>query len=147
MSAPAVLSSLVCLGFFVAGLVVGRRVWHNEWGRWAFHPDHVPGWWPYGGALWRGWLRTIPLAWAMLGLVGAALPLLSAGGILRAAGLAAGTLVMGGILLAAPVILFSRPRFVVLPHFRHQPGAVGEWRGAPVPPTPVPRDERRPGAA
>jgi hypothetical protein len=37
-----------------------------------------------------------------------------------------------------PVVLFNQPKFLVLPAHRRQPGAIAEWRGAEVPPSPPP---------
>jgi hypothetical protein len=41
--------------------------------------------------------------------------------------------------LAATITFFNRPRFLVPPHLRHQPGAIAEWLGEPVRPTEPPR--------
>jgi hypothetical protein len=132
-------STAICLAIFVTGLVIGRRVWRNEW-RWqAFRPDRVPDWWPYGDALWRGWLRLTVVAWIEVSLFGVALPLLQAErGPLMTIGTVAAVLAFVFLLMAIPIVLYNRPRFLVLPWLRHQPGALAEWRGAEVPPTPPP---------
>ena len=134
-----VISTAICLGIFLVGLVIGPRIWRNEW-RWqAFRPHEVPAWWMYGGALWRGWLRLTVVAWLEVSLLGISLPLTRLeSGPLRTAGLVAAFLAFAVLLLAVPIVLFNRPRFLVVPWLRHQPGAIAEWRGAQVPPTPPP---------
>jgi len=37
---------------------------------------------------------------------------------------------LGIVLLALPITFFNRPRFLVPPHQRDEPGAVAEWRRA-----------------
>lgn len=41
-----------------------------------------------------------------------------------------------GVALSVSIALFNRPRSLVVPHLRNQPGAVAEWRGAELPPIP-----------
>jgi hypothetical protein len=132
-------STTICLAMFVAGLVIGRRVWRNEW-RWqAFHPDRVPDWWPYGDALWRGWLRLTVVGWIVVSLIGIGLPLIQAKeGPLMTIGTVLACLAFVFLLMAIPIVLWNRPRVLVIPWLRHQPGALAEWRGADVPPTPPP---------
>ncbi len=36
------------------------------------------------------------------------------------------------------VFLFNRPRWAVVPHLRHQHGAIAEWSGQQSAPTPEP---------
>ena len=138
-----IVSAAVCFGVFVAGLVIGRRVWNNEW-RWqAFHPDAVPAWWPYGDALWRGWLRLTVLGWLEVSLLGIGVVLIQAdGGVVLTIGTVVSVIVFLLLCLAVPIVLFNRPRFLVMPWLRAQPGALAEWRGAEVPATPPPGSGR-----
>jgi hypothetical protein len=124
-------------------LLVGSAFlfWHYATGLWRnaspMHPDRVAPWWPYGAISWRALLRVNTLASAMmLALAITAIVLSIEGKTAQAVG---GGLSLFTIALLVPclsVVFFNRPRFLVPPHLRHQPGAFAEWRGKPVRPTP-----------
>jgi len=91
-------------------------------------------WWPFGTPLWRGAARAFPVQ-------GGCVLLLLGGGIaadLAGEGSAGYDVAMGigliGLLgvigLALPITFYNRPRFLVPPHQRDEPGAVAEWRAA-----------------
>jgi hypothetical protein len=132
MSAGLIVAVTVCLVGFGLSVAVGPWIWRNEWA-YAWDPDE-------GGALWRGFVRITPLGGPLLGL-GALAALLFASGsaVLYAVGQVVGLAVMAVIALMITVILFNRPRSVVAPHLRTQPGAIGELLGRKVPPTAAPR--------
>jgi hypothetical protein len=125
------------LGFLF--YIAVTRMWRNEWNTWD--PDRVASWWPYGGALWRAVLRFSPAGGAAGVLTGLSAFLLS----FESDGLYGGGLVLAILALGvffvvcASIALFNRPKRLVAPHLRDQPGAIGEWLGRPVPPTPPPR--------
>ena len=110
--------------FFVVG-----KVWRGES---QFDPTSPPAFWPFSVALWRG----VGRAFVIQGL---AVLLLIGGGV---AGDIVGEdsssydWVMGigliGVLclffLAFPITFFNRPKFLVPPHQRDEPGALEEWR-------------------
>jgi hypothetical protein len=116
------------LGLFAVAIT---RVWQ---GRSELDGTRPAAWWPFSDALWRGAARAMPVS-------GAGALLLIGGGI-------AGDLIGKGssgydiamsvglvgllaiVLLAFPITFFNRPRFLVPPHQRDEPGAVAEWRTA-----------------
>lgn len=122
--------------FFVSRL---PHIWRNELPS-AYDPDDVPGGWPYGGALWRGMIRLISLTGPFALAIGVTIVLdsIDRGPVVQALWLlGAGVGFVLGC-LGLSVVFFNRPKWVVAPHFRPQPGAVQEWLGAAVPRTPRP---------
>jgi hypothetical protein len=121
---------LGCAGLALAsvGLV---RLWRRE----VFSAD-MPSWWPYGGALWRGYVRAMPVGSISFLVLMAGLLILI---FVPTEGGCCGFAVpnwfvfpflisfFGTLGLALSVILFNRPRFIVPPHLRSQVGAISEW--------------------
>ena len=115
----------LALGYFY---VVGK-IWRGES---HYDPSSPPAFWPFSLPLWRGVARAFVIQ-------GLAVLLLIGGGV---AGDVVGedssayNWVMGigliGLLslffLAFPITFFNRPKFLVPPHQRNDPGAVEEWR-------------------
>ena len=122
--------TVVFFGLLVAGyLYAVGRVWR---GRSELDGSAPPAWWPFSVPLWRGAARAFPVQ-------GASALVLIGGGI--AADLAgrdsagydvAMTIALAGllgiVLLALPITFYNRPRFLVPPHQRDEPGALAEWR-------------------
>jgi hypothetical protein len=115
----------VAIGFLalvVGATAVAARLWRAPEG-WL--EGRLSGIWPYGGPLLRGFVR----AFGAITIAAAALPLgLLAGWVVGAEAL----IVCLGVFLvswgvAVSVALFNRPRFVVPPPLRQQPGALREW--------------------
>jgi hypothetical protein len=136
----SILDAFVLIVALVGGALAARnlpRLWRNE----IRSFDRMQAWWPLGMALWRGWVRGMPLAFfagcflLVAVIVGAFVPQDS-----DSEGFAApawyvipvlGTFFMSLVLFFS-VVLVNRPRFVVPPHLRDQPGALKEWlRGKP----------------
>jgi hypothetical protein len=126
-----VLAIVVLAG--IAGLyaVAIKRVWQ---GTSEFDPSDPPGWWPFSLPLWRGVARAFPVQ-------GACVLLLIGGGIgadlagKESSGYDVGMTIglaglLGLFLLALPITFFNRPRFLVPPHQRDEPGTLAEWRQA-----------------
>ncbi len=107
------------------------RVWRHEFR----HQDRVPDYWPWGEALWHGYVRAIPVGTftiligiAVLGL-GLLVPEEPTGPLVRpywyvlpafsAMGIVFLTMVM--------IVFFNRPKRLVAPHLRRQPGAIAFW--------------------
>jgi hypothetical protein len=116
----------------VAGyLFVIARVWQ---GRSEYDPSAPPAWWPFSLPLWRGVARAFPVQGACVllligGGIGADLAGKDSSGydVGMTIGLAG---LLGLFLLALPITFFNRPRFLVPPHQRDEPGALEEWRSA-----------------
>jgi uncharacterized membrane protein YedE/YeeE len=93
-------------------------------------------WWPFGEALLRGWIRRTPTAigglWIALGIVVVGVPSTGAqpGTALYALGSVLIPLIVMLVLWLAAImtiVLFDRPRFLVAPHLRTDPGAISTW--------------------
>jgi hypothetical protein len=119
--------ALLVFGYFYA---VGK-VWRGES---EFDGDDPPAFWPFSTALWRGAGRALPVLGAsVLVLIGAGITSDLVGSdskyydTVMAIG-SLGLLVM--FLVAFPIMYLNRPRFLVPPHQRDEPGAVAEWRAA-----------------
>ncbi len=128
----------VALGITVLIAVGGVRNLPRIWRHEAKHLDNVPSWWPWGGALWRGYVRAMPtgvIGTIVLLAVFTALALVGeqpSGPFVRPYWVVVPSLVALGLAGAVMlgVVLFNRPKAVVPPHLRDQPGALGEWTGA-----------------
>lgn len=129
----------------LAGLVVGAllaaarlpAVWRNEIG---LNPNRVPAAWPFGAAMWHGYVRGLPVLCALFPL-GLPIALINrfGGETLNEVVLPPFAFgILAAMLLCATIVFFNRPRFLVPPHLRAQPGALDEWTGAHVPPVPPP---------
>jgi hypothetical protein len=110
-------------------LVLAKRLWHNQWSV----ADRPPNWWLWGPALFRGSIRATPLAVAdtcALVLVGLATALWSShrdDATYRLPIYLLAPIWLGLFVLMGCVVLFNRPRALVPPHLRQQPGAIHEW--------------------
>jgi hypothetical protein len=107
------------------------RIWQ---GRSELDGSSPPSWWPFSDALWRGVMRAFPVQAACFTLlvgggIGADLAGKDSSGY--DIGMSIGLIGLLGIfLLALPITFFNRPRFLVPPHQRDEPGALAEWRAA-----------------
>lgn len=109
------------------------RIWRGDVDRSA----KVPATWPWGGISWRAMIRAGPAA-LILGLTAVVgLPVLLSAPE-EANGMFSRPLTfvlpfLGlfylGLVAAASVFLFNRPRFLVAPHLRQAPGALAERAG------------------
>ena len=107
------------------------RVWQ---GRSQQDPASPPAWWPFSLPLWRGVARAFPVqGGCVLLLIGGGIAADLAGkessgyDVWMTIGLVG---LLGIVVLALPITFFNRPRFLVPPHHRDEPGAVAEWRRA-----------------
>jgi len=118
---------------------VAPRLWRNDLG---WDPDRPPAFWALGLTWWRGLVRCSFLAGPMflIGAPGYALDKSGAGGSLVDAAIVVSAAIGAFVLfvLMPGVFLFNKPRWVVVPHLRHQHGALAEWRGKRSAPTPAP---------
>jgi hypothetical protein len=116
--------ALLVVGYFYA---VGK-VWRGES---QFDGEKPPAFWPFSLPLWRGAGRALPVQ-------GAASLILIAGIVSDLVGsdskyydlvMAIGTLgLLGTIGVSFPIMYYNRPKALVPPIWRDDPGAVEEWR-------------------
>lgn len=115
--------ALLFLG--VIYVLVAPKVWRGESG---LDGDVPPAWWFLGDAVWRGvaraYLATAPFVLLMFA-GGAVAEFTDAEDVGMA--IAAGALLLGGIAHFS-IVLFNRPRALVPPHLRGEPGALEERR-------------------
>lgn len=113
----------------VGGVLLLPRFWRGELTSMYEHASRDM--WLWGEPLRRGFIRGLHLG--VLGTVVMVLAIFATadleptGSMGPAAGAALGML-FALLVLYGSVILFNRPRWVVPPHARTQPGAVHEWR-------------------
>jgi hypothetical protein len=131
------LGTLLTIAFFLF-LVVGylyavAKVWRGES---EFDRDSPPAFWPFSVPLWRGVGRALPIqGLSVLLIIGAGIAsdLVGSGSSGYDAVMAVGLLgVLGNLLVAVPIICFNRPKLLVPPPWRDDPGAVREWRRSPA---------------
>ena len=119
--------ALLVFGYFYA---VGK-VWRGES---EFDRDEPAAVWPFSVALWRGGGRALPVQGAStLLLIGAGIvsDLIGSDSKYYDTVMAIGLLgVLGTFLLAFPIMYYNRPKLLVPPPWREEPGAVEEWRAA-----------------
>ena len=135
------LAATICLLAFA--LLVWRLplLWRNEIG---WESDRPPKWWFLGEAAWRACARLPPVGLAA-SLTGGAYVMSVYLGV--AEGLRYALVVPPAIVMVLgwSVFLFNRPKAIVAPHHRAQPGALQEWLGASAPQTPPPQRPTRLG--
>ncbi len=116
-TAATIFAILFLLFLYVAA---GRRVWHGESG---LQPGVEPEWWPLSAEAWHGvarsWLATGPFL--ILAFGGYLVHLLT--GADGAAALVTAIGFFGVFAMMASITLFNRPRFLVPPHRRSEPGS------------------------
>ena len=107
------------------------KVWRGES---EFDREHAVSWWPFSVALWRGAGRALPVEGAsVLILIGAGIvsDLVGSDSRYYDAVMAIGLIgLLATILLALPIMYYNRPKLLVPPIWRDDPGAVAEWRAA-----------------
>lgn len=126
------------LAFFAGGIVFAATRLPAIWrGRARF--GRVPTWWFWGEALWRGWQRAVPLAVAF-GIyfvpifVGAqALHTREPNDLGLYVPLWFAALALGGLFLFlalfVSIVLVNKPKMIVPPYLRDEPGALGRLLG------------------
>jgi hypothetical protein len=97
--------------------------------------EEPPRWWLWGGTLWRGYSRGLPTVF-----VGGFNPIVFCvllGGLVQAHSSAEWIVYVlayiGSFFLVivwGAITLFARPKFLIPPHQRDQPGALSEWWSA-----------------
>lgn len=134
--------AVVCLLILTIAMlalpVALKRMWHDERvGR------SVPYWWAYGEVAWRGYIRAMPSIAAVggPGLVVAAWCFVLGTSLdghnivensavrewLHIGAVAGAACAIVGVVIGAIVFLFNKPRSVVAPYLRKDPGAIDAW--------------------
>lgn len=110
-------------------VLVGRKVWNGES---ELDGDFPPADWPFGKPSWRGAARSYTAAAPCLVLILLAFTAQELLGTETAAGdvaLVVGTVLgLGALLIVASITPFNRPRLLVPPHLRSEPGLLAERR-------------------
>lgn len=130
--------ALCAVALGLRGAWVLPRLWRNELG---WNPDRPPAFWVFDLTAWRGLVRASILATPLFLGIAPGYVLDNAG---TQGGFATGLIVVSVLVavslgcVAVAVFLFNRPKWAVVPHLRHQSGAIAEWRGKRSAPTPAP---------
>jgi len=116
---PAFLAVFM-LAMWIAG---APRLWRGE----SDVDEPAPAW-PFGAPAWRGVIRSFIVGPPCIALVfaGGAVAELTDADDLGMAIAAFGLLAV--VALHVPILLFNRPKALVPPPLRDQPGALREWR-------------------
>jgi hypothetical protein len=124
-----ILAALCGAGFVAAGACLTPRHWRGET---DLDGSRHPAWWPLGATVWRGVVRSAAVWWPLTGLMflGSALAYgARPGSTLETVGwVVAAVAVLAGLAAHVPILLYNRPRRLVPPHLRDEPGALAEWR-------------------
>lgn len=133
MSALQVVALIFMTALTVVALTQLRRIWRGELT--DLHEAGSRDYWPLGEALRRGFLRGL-----VVGIVGFTCLLIALAAAIAAdelTGTAAAALERTGqalfllfvvlLVVDAGVTLFNRPKFVVPPYLRDEPGALAMW--------------------
>ena len=122
----------ISIGFLlflcVLGMARGQpaKVWRGE--EEGMNPDRPSSFWPFGLALWRGWVRLGPASALIVLLACATAVALDAE--VRWLSLPLSIAFLAAIALFLSIVLFARPKWAIAPSLRSQPGALVEWWNA-----------------
>jgi hypothetical protein len=126
------LQEFVVIAFGLLGAVLSTKNLPALWRGQTQYRDRPPGWWLWGGPLWRGFRRGMPLgtvAWWIF-MIGYVDTLLANRGLVpKQQVLLPGALVGLSFVLLMLISLFNWPSVLVPPYLRGQPGAIAEWLG------------------
>jgi hypothetical protein len=122
--------AVICIAVSIAAWRGLPRSWRGDhpW----FARKTAPGWFPWGSALWRGWRRVALIA--PFALTALTLSLVAGGLISAHSGVAwfprvcAYLFAFSAFVLIPAVILLARPKLVIPPVLRDEPGAIADWR-------------------
>jgi hypothetical protein len=120
----------------VAAGLYGLYALRWEWrGGGEINVLEAPEWWPFDLPAWRALIRSGPLGVVEAPFAGAAIIAsgLEGGYLVDALQFVFSGLATVTLALLILVALINRPAALVAPRFRQFPGAIDEWRGAPIP--------------
>lgn len=122
----------VVIAFGTLGAILSTKNLPIVWRGQTRYRDRPPAWWLWGGPLWRGFLRGMPLAtvaWWIF-LIGYVDTLLANRGVVpKQQVLLPGALFGVSFVFLMLISLFNWPSVLVPPHLRGQRGAIAEWLG------------------
>jgi hypothetical protein len=134
---------LVTVG--VAFALWGRKLWRNELP--AVHTDMPSPRWAGNLASWRAWVRVqafvLPFIMAAGAPVGVLVSTGASGAGVEIVKAVYGVTALAAIVAGVGVWLLNRPKRLVPPHLRHQPGMIAELLGERCRPTPPPGPPKR----
>ncbi len=123
----------VCIALSIGLATIWARAAPRHWrGESRLSGEQAPPWFPFGEPVWRGVVRSY-VAWTPLvvlmfggGAVGALSDESSAA---YDAGMAVASVsLLLGAAVHSAILFFNRPRFLVPPGLRDEPGALEAWR-------------------
>ncbi len=131
MSLAAMISLAILAVFLIIAVAQLPKYWRGELV--DLHHEGTKRWWPFGEAVRRGFIRGLHIGVAAIvallaGIAGTVVSQNAASSTLRDVGSEAADwcflLFAALIVLDVSVTLFNRPKFVVPPHARNEPGAL-----------------------
>jgi hypothetical protein len=126
------LEEFAVIAFGLLGAILSTKNLPIMWRGQTRYRDRQPAWWLWGGPLWRGFRRGMPLgtvAWWIF-LIAYVDALLANGGVVpKQQVLLPGALVGVSFVLLMLISLFNWPSALVPPSLRGQRGAIAEWLG------------------
>lgn len=113
----------------LAGLLVLPKVWRNEKQLFSVTPSPF---WPLGKATWRGYIRGYPISNLLIAVAVVLYFFVrhDGGNIVGVGSVVSFSLLLALFVMYLGIMFFNRPRWLVAPHLRSQPGAVKEWSTA-----------------
>ncbi|MGD9696371.1 MAG: hypothetical protein AB7V42_12020 [Thermoleophilia bacterium] len=124
-----------CLLIGTICLVRLPSFWRDRWGPGFDQPDEPPEYWPFGVAGWHAYKRAYPfscVAVTGLGVVMVPVALFPGDPATDDAATAAGIPLLIWVVLITGfglgLLLWNRPKWIVAPRHRAEPGALLEWR-------------------
>jgi hypothetical protein len=131
--------------FGVAVALWGRKLWRNELP--AVHTDMPSPRWAGSLASWRAWVRVqcfvLPFIFAVFAPVGVLLSTGASGVGIEIVKVVYALVALAAIVAGFGVWFLNRPKRLVPPHLRHQPGMIAERLGERCRPTPPPGPRKR----
>jgi hypothetical protein len=120
-------AAVLYVGFYV-------RWGHVLWDRPSPAFEEPFGWWLWGDALWRGYVRMVPFGGTVFAVMLTLLVPMIYGvggvvGLIVTLALLLLTLAVGCLGMAT-IVLFNRPNRLVPHYLRDEPGAIAEWLDA-----------------
>jgi hypothetical protein len=145
MTIGAVAFDVMLVTVGVAFVLWARKLWRNESP--AVYTDLPSPRWAGSLAAWRGWVRVqcfvLPFIFAVFAPVGVLLSTGASGVGIEIVKVVYALVAVAAIVAGFGVWLLNRPKRLVPPHLRHQPGMIAELLGERCASTPPPSPPKR----